>query len=138
MRWTIAADGEAFVDADAAAAEGRPTGPVPTASVASAETVTLRRTDPVPKIGMTGEPPETADSVGHDPAPVPPCQSALETYRPAGASSQPPHRRESLSEADYIGPIDAAHQQLEALIILTWGRLNTEHLRLRHQEADDR
>jgi transposase len=35
------------------------------------------------------------------------------------------NERRSLSEADYIGLIDAAHQQLKAPIILVWDRLNT-------------
>ena len=33
--------------------------------------------------------------------------------------------RRSMSERDYIGLIDAAHQQLKAPIILIWDRLNT-------------
>jgi hypothetical protein len=33
--------------------------------------------------------------------------------------------RKSMSERDYIGLIDAAHQQLKAPIILIWDRLNT-------------
>lgn len=33
--------------------------------------------------------------------------------------------RKSLSERDYIGLLDAAHQQLQAPIILIWDRLNT-------------
>jgi hypothetical protein len=33
--------------------------------------------------------------------------------------------RRSMSEHDYIGLIDAAHQQLKAPIILVWDRLNT-------------
>lgn len=35
------------------------------------------------------------------------------------------NERRSLSERDYIGLIDAAHQQLKAPIILIWDRLNT-------------
>ncbi|MER6549679.1 IS630 family transposase [Streptomyces sp. NPDC001250] len=35
------------------------------------------------------------------------------------------NERRSLSERDYIGLIDAAHQQLRAPIILVWDRLNT-------------
>ncbi|MFG3207393.1 transposase [Streptomyces sp. NPDC048192] len=35
------------------------------------------------------------------------------------------NERRSLSERDYIGVVDAAHQQLRAPIILIWDRLNT-------------
>jgi hypothetical protein len=33
--------------------------------------------------------------------------------------------RRSMSEADYAGLITAAHQDLQAPVILVWGRLNT-------------
>jgi putative transposase len=46
--------------------------------------------------------------------------------------------RRSLSERDYIGLIDAAHQQLGAPIILVWDRLNTHVSAVMKQMIDRR
>lgn len=46
-------------------------------------------------------------------------------YRLRGHRPGRRKERKSLSEVDYVGLVDAAHQQLKAPIILIWDRLNT-------------